>query len=172
MSYGTGVGRGWQWRAGLLAAALGGMALLVTGCGGSASSAAGGSKTYQQALAFVRCMRTSGEPAFPDPASNGTISTSQVNISSPEYDSAFSACGRLLPNGVQVQNSAAQQQELLTQFLKFSACMRAHGIPKFPDPTDLNGNVSIHGAGGMGRGSLVLKAAGRACRSLEPGSPS
>ena len=91
-------------------------------------------------------MRTSGEPAFPDPASNGTISTSQVRTSA--------------------------QQELLTQFLKFSACMRAHGIPKFPDPTDRNGNVGIHGAGGVGRGSPILKAAGRACRSLEPGSPS
>ncbi len=117
-------------------------------------------------------MRTSGEPAFPDPASNATISTSQVDIGSPTYYSAFNACGHLLPNGVQIQNSAAQQQELLTQFLKFSACMRAHGIPKFPDPTDQNGNVGIHGAGGVGRGSPILKAAGRACRPLEPGSPS
>jgi hypothetical protein len=172
MSYGTGDGRGWQWRAGFLAAVVGGTALLAAGCGASASSAAGASKTHQQALAFVRCMRTSGEPTFPGPASNGTISTSQVNISSPGYYAAFNACGQLLRNGVQVQNSAAQQQELLTQFLKFSACMRSHGIPRFPDPTDLQGNVGIHGTGGMGRGSPVLKAAGRACRSLEPGSPS
>jgi hypothetical protein len=122
-------------RAGGLAAAVAGTVLLAAACGGGGSSAAAGSKAYQHALAFARCMRSHGEPSWPDPTSGGAFSTSGINLNSPQFSLASSACKNLQPaGGVHFQLSAAQQQALIKQGLKFAACMRAHGIPNFPDP--------------------------------------
>jgi len=56
--------------------------------------------------------------------------------------------------------------------LKYSQCMRAHGVPKFPDPGP-NGQLRI--AAGPGTGidpqSPTFKAAQQACKSLEPTPP-
>lgn len=56
--------------------------------------------------------------------------------------------------------------------LKYSQCMRAHGVPKFPDPGP-NGQLRI--AAGPGTGidpeSATFKAAQQACKSLEPTPP-
>ncbi len=120
-------------RAGVVAAAAAGTAVLIAACGAGGSSTAGTSKTGQKALAFAQCMRSHGEPNFPDPSSDGTISTSQIDINAPPYHAALNACGQLQA-GVQVQLSAVQQQELIKRYLKVAACMRAHGITTFPDP--------------------------------------
>jgi hypothetical protein len=66
--------------------------------------------------------------------------------------------------------TAAQQRQALSQALKFSACMRAHGVPSFPDPTTRNGGVTISlGGSGMNPNSPQFQSAQRACRSLMPG---
>jgi hypothetical protein len=51
----------------------------------------------------------------------------------------------------------------------YSACMRKHEVPKFPDP-DASGGISI----GIGRNSPQFKAAERTCQKLLPngGEPS
>lgn len=51
--------------------------------------------------------------------------------------------------------------------LKFSACMRAHGIPKFPDP-NAKGDLTVNfGAGtGIDLNSAIYKSAQKACGSL------
>src|SRR5262249_47956003 len=51
--------------------------------------------------------------------------------------------------------------------LKYSKCMRSHGITKFPDPVmgqglQVNGNA-------VGQGTATYKAADAACHSLMPG---
>ncbi len=53
----------------------------------------------------------------------------------------------------------------------YSRCMRAHGLPKFPDP-DSNGAITITGGPGDGLGpdSAAFKAAQQACASLSPKS--
>ena len=117
-------------------AAVTGITLLATACGSSASSpAATGSRTYQEAVAYAQCVRSHGEPNWPDPTSAGAFSTSQVNINSPQYLSAQHACQNLLPAGDPIQLSPAQQQQLLSQALKWVACVRTHGVPSWPDPT-------------------------------------
>jgi hypothetical protein len=122
-------------RAGVVAAAVAGIALLAACGGGNSPAPAGNSGTYQTALAFARCMRSHGEPSWPDPTSSGTFSTSGIDIASPQFSSASSACMNLRPaHGVHLQLSAAQQQALLKQGLKYAACMRAHGVASFPDP--------------------------------------
>ena len=70
----TGGGRGRQQRAkrrrAVVPAALVSFALLVAACGGDGWSTAGGTP-YQQALAYAQCMRSNGEPGFPDPGRQG-----------------------------------------------------------------------------------------------------
>jgi hypothetical protein len=167
---GAGSGHGRR-RAGLLAVAVAGLALLAAACGGSGPSAgspaAAGPTAYQNALAYAHCMRSHGEPGFPDPGRQGNfLNLGPVNIHSPQYLSANKACGSLLPS---YQVSAAQRRQDLSKALKFSACMRAHGIPSYPDPVELaNGNLEVGGAPGPGS-SPQVQAAAQACRQFEPG---
>jgi hypothetical protein len=176
----TGVGR--QRRAKLrravvLAAALASFASLVAACGGGGSSTAAGTP-YQQALAYAQCMRSSGEPGFPDPDSQGLFQNlGPVDIHSAQYVSASKACGHLLPA---YQAGTAQQRQTLSRQLKYAACFRAHGFPTFPDPVQMpDGNIEGAGPGGAvgpGRGidtsSPQYQAAQQACLPFLTGAAS
>jgi hypothetical protein len=154
-----------------------GIALLATACGGgSTSSAAGGSSTtgrstqYEQALAYAQCMRTHGVPNFPDPNSkgqfiiqNGPSSVPGVSIS--QAQPALRACRHLAPNGGQI--SQAQRAQAASQSLKFTRCMRSHGVPNMPDPSS-NGGIDLRG---IDPNSPQFQSAQRACRSLNPAPP-
>jgi hypothetical protein len=91
---------------------------------------------YQKALAYTQCMRTHGEVNWPDPTTQGTFNDSQIDISSPQYISATQACQSLrVADGIHLPGlSPAQQQQAIDRVLKLAMCMRAHGIPGFPDP--------------------------------------
>ena len=54
--------------------------------------------------------------------------------------------------------------------LAFSACMRSHGVPKFPDPTSgSNGNsVELQQGSGIDPNSQQYQSAMHACQSLLP----
>jgi hypothetical protein len=80
------------------------------------------------------------------------------------------ACRHLVPNGGVL--TAAQKQQALNQLLKFSACMRAHGLANFPDPVESNGGVGLTlnpKTTGLNPRSPVFQAAQRACRKDMPG---
>lgn len=52
-----------------------------------------------QALKFSECMRSHGEPNFPDPAANGSFTLpSGMNAESPQFQNAEKACQSLRPN--------------------------------------------------------------------------
>jgi hypothetical protein len=56
----------------------------------------------------------------------------------------------------------------------FSACMRAHGVPNFPDPKFSGGmtQISIDAKnGGIDPGSPIFQAAQKTCQKLMPGRP-
>jgi hypothetical protein len=159
-------------RASVLAAALAGTALFGAACGGK-TPAAGPQQTasrYQQAVAYAKCMRSHGDPAWPDPNSNGMFGNNNGSLdeSSAAYKAANKACAKL-----QSGNNApapAQQQQALAQLLKYSQCMRAHGISKYPDPTtDAGGGVGISFQGNIGQHTPQFTAAQQACQSLIPG---
>jgi len=60
----------------------------------------------------------------------------------------------------------------MTSLLKFAACMRAHGIVKFPDPVPFgNGGVQLLIPKGIGVNvhSPPFAKASRACQHLQPG---
>jgi hypothetical protein len=161
-------GRNRQQRAGagILAAALAGIALLAAACGSGSPAGAGtgsGQTPYQQALAYARCMRAHGDPGFPDPNSQGLF----PHPAGPQYQSASRACEHLLPSQ---PLTAAQKQEHVSQALKFSACMRSHGVPGFPDPTIAQGGTAVgFRLGNIDRNSPQFQAAAHACRKFEPG---
>jgi len=94
-----------------------------------------------------------------------------------------------------VQLPPALQRKLEHQALQYSACMRSHGVPNFPDPIIRNGTVGFHiavrapapqsspGASGSKSSGSGPKSSGgppavppqfqaaqRACQNLMPGS--
>jgi hypothetical protein len=156
-------------RAGLAAAVLALMGLLATACGGGSSHArAGGGGGVQAALAYARCMRAHGVPDFPDPDSNGQFNVDPHSTSSQET-AADQACHHLLNGGRPAP--AAQQQHMLSQLVKYARCMRAHGVPNFPDPQTTGGGIGEHaGVGldmhGINVNSPQFQSANHACHSL------
>ena len=163
----------------------------LTGCGGSgggakiatangstnkASSTTAASKLSNQDLAvkFGRCMRANGIPDFKDPEvdQNGGM---RVELPTPKdgklvakkvIDAAMEKCKQYLPDAGKPRQLDPKQLE---QTRQFSVCMRAHGLPKFPDP-DANGGIKIDGnAVGGAPGDPKFDAAQKACRKYMPG---
>lgn len=143
-----------------------GIALLVAACG---SSPAKPSAQRSGALAFAGCMRSNGVPKYPDPDSSGRLvkdSLQQLGVSSSRFASAENACRRFAPIGGNPP-SAAQQQQVRTLSLRFAQCIRAHGVPRFPDP-DGTGRIPDPASVGIDQGSPKFQAANRACAKDRP----
>lgn len=132
--------------------------------GGSSSSEA---TALAQAVAYSRCMRSHGVPSFPDPVQTPSggygYRTHGIDPNSAAFQGALQAC-KALPspwNSTGQQLSAAQQQA----WLNWAQCIRAHGLPDFPDPT-FSGN-EVHDSG-VGSSSPQLQSAMDACKSQRP----
>jgi hypothetical protein len=156
-----------------------GIALLTSACGGSSSSGSagsgsttGGSTAYQKALAYAQCIRAHGSPDFPDPNSKGqfVIPNGSSNSSFVKFSAAAQkACQSLAPPAVaQGPPQGSQGARATRQGLKFAACMRSHGEPRFPDPA-ANGSITL--PPGVNPESPQFKAAEKACQSLMPVNP-
>jgi hypothetical protein len=181
---GRGPRRPWLRRAAALAV-IGCIPLLAMACGGgpsTAASATGRPTRAQAALAYARCMRSHGVPDFPDPDSNGNFdlrnnqqgggsTVSGSDSVSPQETAANQVCNHLLNVGPQL--NAAQTQHTLSQLVKYARCMRAHGVPNFPDPHTTSGGIGVpsgftfdlSGSGIDGK-SPQYQAAAQACQSL------
>jgi hypothetical protein len=150
-------------RAGLAAAAMALVGLLATACGGGAPSHKGGAGGVEAALAYARCMRAHGVPDFPDPDSNGDFGP--VSAASSQMTAADHVCHHLLNVGAPMSQS--QFQHSLGQLVKYAQCMRAHGVPNFPDPHTDNGGI-VFGGGGIAGNSPQFQSANHACQHLLP----
>ncbi|HEY1567324.1 MAG TPA: hypothetical protein VGF68_09910 [Solirubrobacteraceae bacterium] len=110
----------------------------VAACGGSGSSGGTGTNAaagLKQGLKLAGCMRAHGVPNFPDPSSSGGINIQQgsgIDPQSPAFQAAMKACRKVLPGGRPGHIKMTKAQ--LTAALVFAKCMRAHGLPRFPDP--------------------------------------
>lgn len=126
-----------------------------------------------KALKFSQCMRSHGEPTFPDPGSGGSTSftpSSTLNPRSPQFQQAQTKCGTLISGGG--TRTPAERAEGLAQALRFSQCMRSHGVPSFPDPQSTgDGAVSLKLSAGNGLdpSSPAFQAAQKTCQSKLPG---
>jgi hypothetical protein len=163
---------GW---AGALLAILGIVALAACSSSGGSPAASGSSpasSAYAKGLAYTQCIRAHGAPNFPDPNSqgqfvipNGSSNSSFVNVSA----AALKACQKLLPPSMaQGPPQGSQGAKATSQGLKFSACMRSHGEPDFPDPAS-NGSLTL--PSGMNPESSQFQNAEKACQSLMPNNP-
>jgi len=132
------------------------------------------SANIQKALAYSRCMRSHGVPNFPDPSSSGELpKLSQQQLDNPQFQAAERACEELLPAGTNDQFPPGEVQQLLISMVRFSACMRSHGVPNWPDPTtDSQGRpVFPLAAAGISRQqarSARVTHAGDECQHLLP----
>ena len=141
----------------LIVVAVMGLASLAASCGGSpashvaqlststtqTSSSSRGS-TFDQALAYARCMRSHDVPLWPDPESSGIFDKSkltpgQLGVGSSQIGAAQRACKSLLPT-----YSAAPQPHVVAEALRFSRCMRARGATSFPDPKSSGAIIIPH----------------------------
>jgi len=122
---------------------------LVAGCGGGAH-ASSPTKVISSALAYANCMRSHGVPDFPDPNGKGEfriqavqvnngVTTRDLTASSPAFQAAERVCGSFGSAGRQV--TAAQEKQEFQKTLKAAECMRANGIPNYPDPKFIDGSI-------------------------------
>ena len=170
-------------RSALGLAALVSLALVAAGCGGGSSggqvaqlgstatqtsSSANASAQGNGALAFAGCMRSNGVSRYPDPTGGGLVKESlqQLGVSSSRFQTAQRACRHLLPNGGGPP-SQAEQQQVSALSLRFSQCVRAHGVPGFPDPAG-DGRIPDPATVGIDQGSPKFEAANQACGKYRP----
>jgi hypothetical protein len=118
---------------------------------------------------FSVCMRKHGLPNYPDPNSQGVITINSgmgIDPGSPAFRSAQATCSKLLPNGGQpTPAQMAQQQQKL---LAFSACMRAHGLSDFPDPSNGGLRISVHPGSDLQPNNPTFQKAQQACQKYLP----
>jgi len=129
------------------------LALLAAACSGSPPSAgsggspdAGGSAASPSAVAYSACMRSHGVPNYPDPDSTGQLPKTDaqfLGVSTSRYQAAQHACRPLYPAGGSPEDCMLTKdcppvlvQQMMTADLKLARCMRSHGVPNFPDPTN------------------------------------
>jgi len=155
------------------AAALLAVAALAAGCSGSSGSSVasvgssqpavtGKSSTKPSTLAFAECMIAHGINNFPEPNSKGQLSISKgglPDLNSPQFAAAEAACASLRAAGTAL--SPAQQAQHQAALVKYANCMRAHGVPAFPDP----GTSGTFDLGGINADSPQVEAADKACSS-------
>ncbi|MCU1494615.1 MAG: hypothetical protein JWO62_2379 [Acidimicrobiaceae bacterium] len=141
------------------------------GNGSSQSSIGIGGITVQ----FAQCMRTHGVPNFPDPDGQGRVQFSGVDPNSASFQGAQRACAKDEPSGGKPP-TAAQTQQALAQALKYSQCMRSHGLADFPDPQTSPGGgigirISIKGGqtSDLNPNNPLFQSAQKACQSIMPG---
>lgn len=186
----TGANRGPR-RAGALAVAAA-VAVLTAGCGvvhvslgGGSTSSSASAPAYAQVLALAQCMRGHGVPDFPDPdasggyslAPNGSLEGARgsVDVDSSQVQAAYGDCRHLVPGGPsfsqleqKMQQEQQRQDQLLPLLLKYSQCMRSHGVPNFPSPGQ--SAASPHGAPPDVNSPQYLAAAGACQHLLPPGA--
>ena len=138
---------------------------------GSSGSSSSGQSSQAEQLQLAQCMRSHGVPNFPDPPANGAylnaIAAAGINTQSPTYQAALEACKKYSPAGNLTPAQSAAQD---AKGLEYSQCMRAHGVPNFPDPgTGPTGGqaINLHGTG-IDPSSPTYQAANSACQNIIP----
>jgi hypothetical protein len=116
------------------------------------------------ALNYSECMRSRGEPDFPEPNAQGLIKitdpTGVMSPNSPQFEGAEKACRSLDNGGFDEEFTSggpagpsagstrtglappAQTAAQTRQRVAFVRCMRTHGVRNFPYPT-ARGVVSV-----------------------------
>lgn len=141
-----------------------GLVALLAACGGGGSEGAdgdGGDEPVDrdsQAVAYSQCMRENGVTDFPDPDENGRLLVQRGPGSAGDMEAASKACEDLRPEGL----GGGANGEPNPAMLELAECMRANGVPGFPDPT--GGGIRISPDMGFDPNSPEFAAAMEICR--------
>jgi hypothetical protein len=111
-------------------------------------------------LAYAQCMRDNGFTEFADPTPDGDLRIQVTPESEPRFRAAAAACRDLAPAGFRDEGVTPEELEIL---LKLSQCVRANGVPDFPDP-DSGGRFDLSGTS-VASDEKRLEAAMGTCRS-------
>ena len=144
-----------------------GCAVAIAACGPSGSSSAAGTGSSDTlAIKFADCMRSRGVPNFPDPGSP----VSGINQQAPAFQSAQQSCEKLLPGGGRPQPFSESQKLAI---VATSKCMRAHGVPDYPDPTlsATRPRVSLELPATINPQAPAFLKAAKACAGVGDGPP-
>jgi hypothetical protein len=146
---------------GLPLAAAAGLSLLAAACGG------GSSRAYGRAKGFLRLAGDARSVTVLQPSTsyNGLMTFRALAlVGMTGLTLAASACGGSSAGKVAQVGTTGANQPHAHDPQAFSACMRSHGVPTFPDP-DSSGTIHVPSS----IDDLpTAKAAYRACRSLAP----
>jgi hypothetical protein len=174
----------------LALAAMAGLGLLASACGGSSGEGVAQAETKTQTTtddstspsdsgaadptAYSRCMRENGVSKFPDPDGQGRLSIQGgpgLDPNSPQFQAAERACEKYMPRGGDDTPSPEEQEQGLQEALAYSACIREHGVPNYPDPKpNADGGIDLNaGASDFDPSSPQFKEAEEACEDLLPG---
>lgn len=144
-----------------------GCAVVIAACGSSSPSSGQTGTGSSQAASLVKfsaCMRSHGVPGFPDPSTSAGGSNAigidgytfnlpaGTNPQSPAFETAREGCGNLIGGGGggPLRNPAFVAKARQAA-LAHARCMRAHGVPNFPDPSfKSNGQGITVSSGGPG----------------------
>ena len=150
------------------------MVVLISACGASAPAGGGGggdgdpaASAHAKAVKFAECIRSNGVSEFPDPDASGQFAygipsySSPLNPSSAAWQHAIGACKTLEPARF-IPTSFTPKQ--LSARLKFAQCVRANGVPDFPDPTAAGPLIDVSNASSI----PGLHAAIQKCIRLNP----
>ncbi len=91
-------------------------------------------------MTFAQCMRDNGVSEFPDPKGSGgltldgVVNGSTLDPESAAWKGAIAACKKLQPPGFTGGGKRTPKQRSAS--LAFADCIRANGVPDFPDPVD------------------------------------
>jgi hypothetical protein len=154
-----------------LCLALVGCALAISACGSSSTSSTGtgtGSSTIARLDKYSACMRDHGVSGFPDPSTTESPNSfgvdgynfdlpTAMDTQSPAYVSASALCGKQLDVGPGSGGGHGIPEAAKLAALKHAECMRAHGVPNYPDPVFSNGGVS-QSSGGPGANNVQAPA--------------
>jgi hypothetical protein len=148
-------------------AVLGGAAIAGCGSAGAASRTAANAKSRPNpALQFSHCMRANGVPNFPDPGRGG-YRTSGINFQSPAAHSALNVCDKHLH---QSGHPSPVPAGVLHQELLLAQCLRANGVPNFPDP-DASGNIQFPITSPIPQSPAFRSAQNGQCKKYASGGP-
>lgn len=115
------------------------------------------------ALASISLLASGcGGPKRPSVASLGTTTSNDAGSGVSHGSGAFS-----LPPGAGVGSSISTSLGRGAAGVKFTACMRSHGVPNFPDP-DGQGTITITVSASLNPSSPAFQRGFAACRRLIP----
>ncbi|MQA60440.1 MAG: hypothetical protein GEU86_02890 [Actinophytocola sp.] len=146
-----------------------GNGIATAGGTGSETTTASPANEEKDGRKFAQCMRDNGvEMDDPDPNQPGRVEIRERKGERDKVRQAMEKCRKFLPTP-----SKEDLEKALEGMQEMAECMRANGVPEFPDPEPDGGGLRLDAGPGTGidPDSPEFKAAEEKCREHLPERP-